>query len=70
MTDPAMGTKPTWKVEGKKAQKLTNSSGPIRKEYSSKVVGLESHMVDIGNTKYTEKFHKSVDAIAIYIQHE
>ncbi len=69
MPEPDTG-RPTWKVEGKKAQKLTNRSGPIRKEYTSKVVGLESHIFDIGNAKYAAKFQKSVDAIAIHIQCE
>jgi hypothetical protein len=65
-----MGMRPTWKVEGKKAQRSTNRSGPITKEYTSKVVGLESHTLDVGNVKRAAKFQKYVDAIAIHIQHE
>ncbi len=65
MPEPDMGMRPTWKVEGKKAWKLTNRSGPNRKEYTSKVVGLESHTFDVGNAKYAAKFQKSIDAIAI-----
>ncbi len=70
MPKPNTGTRPTSKVEGKKAQKPTNRSGPIRKEYTSKLVGLESHLFDIGNAKYTATFQKSMDAIAIHIQCE
>jgi hypothetical protein len=55
---------------GKKAQRPTNRSGPISKEYTSKVLGLESHTFDVGNAKYTAKFQKSVDATAIHIQCE
>jgi hypothetical protein len=58
MLEPDTGMRPTWKVEGKKAQRLTNTnrSGPIRKGYTSKVLGLESHMIDVGNAKYAAKF--------------
>ncbi len=63
-----MGTRSTCKVEGKKAQRPTNRSG--RKEYTSKLLGLESHKFGVGNTKYAAKFQKSVNAIAIQIQCE
>ncbi len=53
-----------------KAQKPTNRSEPIRKKYTSKVLGLESHTFDVGDAKYTAKFKKSVDAITIHIQSE
>jgi hypothetical protein len=70
MPEPDTGTKLTWKVEGKRAQRPTNRSGPFWKEYTSKVLGLESHIFDVGNAKYTANFQKSVDAIAIHIQRE
>jgi hypothetical protein len=70
MPEPDTGTRPTWKVEGKKAQKTINRSGPIRKEFASKVIGLESHTFNVGNTKYAAKYEKSVDAVAIHIQRE
>ncbi len=70
MPEPDTGTRPTLKVEGKKAQKPINRSGPIREEYTSKVVDLEYHTFDIVNTKYAAKFKKSVDAIAFHVQHE
>ncbi len=64
-----MDIRPTWKVEGKKAKdQLTDldKSG----KYTSKVLGLKSHTFDVGNTKHTAKFQKSMDAIAIHIQRE
>jgi hypothetical protein len=67
MPEPDTGTRPTWKVERKKAQRPTNRSGPIRKEYTSKLLGLESHMFEVGNATNALKFQKSVDAIAIHI---
>jgi hypothetical protein len=41
---------------------------PTKKEFVTKVLGLESHTFDIGNAKYTAKYKKTVDAIANYIQ--
>jgi hypothetical protein len=45
-----------------------NKTGPVRKEYTSKVVGLESHTFDLGNAKYAAEFQKLIDVIAIYEQ--
>jgi hypothetical protein len=42
--------------------------GPTRKEYMTKVVGLESHTLDIGNSKFAAKYQKTVEAIANHIQ--
>jgi hypothetical protein len=71
MPESDMGTRATWNVEGKKARRLTNRSGPSRKTCTSKVLGLESYMFDVGNAKYAAKFQKSMDAIiAIHIQRE
>ncbi len=61
-----MGTRQ--KTKGKKSQRLMNKTGPVRKEYTSKVEGLESHTFDVGNTKYAAKFQKLLDGIAIYVQ--
>ncbi len=64
-----MDAKP--KVEGKRPYRRPVSSGaPARKEFVSKVVGLETHTFDIGNAKYAAKYQKSVDAIANHIQKE
>jgi hypothetical protein len=41
-----------------------------RKEFVSKVVGLETHTFDIDNAKYVSKYQKFVDAIANHIQKE
>ena len=46
------------------------AAGPIKKEFVTKVLGLESHTFDIGNAKYAAKYKKMVDAIAIHIQRE
>ncbi len=44
--------------------------GPTKKEFSTKVLGLETHTFDIGNAKYAAKYKKTVDSIANYIQRE
>ncbi len=43
---------------------------PARKEFLTKVLGLESNTFDIGNTKNAAKYQKTVDAIANHIQKE
>jgi hypothetical protein len=43
---------------------------PSGRNYTSKVLGLESHTFNVGIVEYTAKFQKSVDAIAIHIQRE
>jgi hypothetical protein len=68
MPEPDMGTRP--KTKGKKSRRLMNKTGPVRKENTSKVLGLESHTFNVGNTKYSAKFQKLLDAIAIYVQHK
>jgi hypothetical protein len=50
MPEPDRGTRP--KTKGNKLQRLMNKTGPVRKEYTSKVVGLESHTFNVGNAKY------------------
>ncbi len=57
------------KIEGKRLHRRRYAA-PARKEYVSKVAGLESHTFDIGNAKYAAKYQKSVDAIANHIQKE
>jgi hypothetical protein len=44
------------------------NAGPTRKEYKTKVVGLESHTFDIGHAKFAAKYQKTVEAIANHIQ--
>ncbi len=63
-------TKP--KIEGaKKFRRPMRAAGqPTKKEFITKVLGLENHTFDIGNVKYAAKYKKTVDAIANYIQRE
>ncbi len=63
-------TKP--KIEGaKKFRRPMRAAGqPTKKEFVTKVLRLESHIFDIGKTKYAAKYKKTVDAIANYIQRE
>ncbi len=58
------------KIEGpKKFRRPMRAAGqPTKKEFVTKVLGLESHTFDIGNAKYAVKYKKTVDAIANYIQ--
>jgi hypothetical protein len=60
------------KIEGaKKFRRPMRAAGqPAKKEFITKVLGLESHTFGIGNTKYAAKYKKTVDAIANYIQRE
>ena len=44
--------------------------GPTKREFTTKVLGLESHTFDIGNAKYAAKFKKSQDEVANYVQME
>ena len=61
----------TPKIEGaKKFRRSTRAAGPIKKEFVTKVLGLEGHTFDIGNAKYVAKYKKTVDVIANYIQRE
>ena len=59
-------------IEGaKKFHRPMRAAGqPTKKEIVTKVLGLESHTFDIGNTKYAAKYKKTVDARANYIQRE
>jgi hypothetical protein len=59
------------KIEGaKKFRRPTRAAGLMKKEFVTKVPGLESHTFDIGNAKYAAKYKKTVDAIANHIQRE
>jgi hypothetical protein len=61
----------TPKIEGaKKFCRSTRAAGPIKKEFVTKVLGLEGHTFDIRNAKYVAKYKKTVDAIANHIQME
>jgi hypothetical protein len=62
-------TKP--KIERKHhSRRPARIAGPARKEFVTKVPGLESHTFDIGNAKYAANYQKTVDAIANHIQKE
>ena len=55
------------KIEGtRKYRTPTRAVGPIKKEFSMKLLGLglESHTFNIGNAKYAAKYKKTVNAIA------
>ena len=60
------------KIEGAKrfCRPMRAAGQPTKKEFITKVLGLESHTFDIGNAKYAAKYKKTVDAIANYIQRE
>ena len=59
------------KIKGaRKYCRHTRAVGPIKKEFSTQVLGLESHTFNIGNEKYVAKYKKTVDSIANYIQRE
>jgi hypothetical protein len=61
----------TPKIEGaKKFRRSTRAVGPIKKEFVTKVLGLEGHTFDIGIAKHAAKYKKMVDAIANHIQRE
>jgi hypothetical protein len=61
----------TPKIEGaKKFRRSTRAAGLIKKEFVTKVLGLEGHTFDIGNAKYAAKYKTTVDAIANHIQRE
>ncbi len=44
--------------------------GSGRREFTTKVPGLETHTFDIGHAKYAAKFKKSLEEIANYVQRE
>jgi hypothetical protein len=61
------------KVEGRGKRNFRKGAsprnvGPTRKEYVTKVVGLESHTFDIGHAKFAAKYQNTVNAIANHIQ--
>jgi hypothetical protein len=60
------------KIEGsKKFRRPMRAAGqPAKKEFFTKVLGLESHTFDIGNVKCATKYKKTINAIANYIQRE
>ena len=58
------------KIEGKRPRRPTRAPGPTKKEFMTKVLGLESHTFDIGNAKYVAKYKKTVDAITNHIRKE
>ena len=60
------------KIEGsKKFRRPMRTAGqPAKKEFVTKMLGLESHTFDIGNAKYAANYKKTDNAIANYIQRE
>jgi hypothetical protein len=54
------------KVDGKKPNR--RPFRPMKKEFETKVVGLETHTFDIGHVKYAAKFIKSRDKVVLYMQ--
>jgi hypothetical protein len=58
------------KIEGRRPRRPSRNVGPTKKEFVSTVVGLESHTFEVGKAKYTAKFQKSCDVIAIHIQRD
>jgi hypothetical protein len=60
------------KIEGKHhSRRPARNAGPARKEFLTKVLGLESHTFNIENdAKYVVKYQKTVGAIANHIQKE
>ena len=60
------------KIEGAKKfhRPMRAAEQPTKKEFLTKVLGLESHIFEIGNAKYAAKYKKTVDAIANYLQRE
>jgi hypothetical protein len=59
------------KIEGKHhSRRPARNAGPARKEFLTKVLGLESHTFDIENAKDAAKYQKTVGAIADHIQKE
>jgi hypothetical protein len=70
--DP-QGSRPRITGEARRGQNSSRPARPlgtVKKEYTTKIVGLESDTFDAGNAKYAAKFQKSVDGIAIHIQRE
>ncbi len=62
---------PKPKVEGNKKnfhRRSARNAGPARKEFVTKVAGLENHTFDVGNAKYAAKYQKTVDWVANHIQ--
>ncbi len=61
---------PKPKVEGNKKNfhcRSARNAAPARKEFVTKVVGLENHNINMGNAKYAAKYQKTVDLVANHI---
>ena len=65
MPEQAEDQKP--KVDGKRPGRPFRR-GHTKKEFETKVVGLEVHTFDIGHAKYAAKFISSRDEIILYVQ--
>ncbi len=55
---------------GRNSRMPARPVGRVMREYTTKIVGLDSHTFDVENAKYAVEFQKSLDAIAIYMQRE
>jgi hypothetical protein len=53
---------------GRNSRRPARPVGPVKREYTTKIVGLDSHTFDVENAKYAVKFQKSLEGIAIYMQ--
>jgi hypothetical protein len=60
------------KIEGKPMifGKPTQNVGPAKKEFRTKVVGLETHTFDIRSAKYAAQYQKLADATVNHVQKE
>jgi hypothetical protein len=65
-------TKSKLKIKGKPRfpHRPPQNAGPAKREFVTKVVGLQTHTFDIGNAKCAAKYQKSVEAIANHVQKE
>ncbi len=65
---------PKPKVEGNKKtfhHRLAMNAGTSRKEFVTKVAGLENHAFDVGNANFAaKKSQATVDAVANHIQRD
>jgi hypothetical protein len=63
---------PKPKLEGNKKNfhcRSAGNAGPARKEFVTKVAGLENNTFEMGNAKYSAKYQKTADRVANHIQH-
>ena len=66
--EPAPSAQPAPRAGG--SRRPVQRPGTGRREFVTKVSGLETHTFDIGHAKYAAKFKKSLEEIANYVQQE